>query len=374
MGKWNNKETNKEEDVEMKDELNEVNELEEEDFSEEYFDGVEGLKDAIQEGDIFELIEKEIRNSDMDDSEKESRIARLLSAKSQKINIMFVGGTGVGKSSTVNALFNMEVAKVGVSADPETDSINEYQLQNLTIWDTPGFGDGKNDIKTKKAIMKKLAEVDEKGKPLIDLVLVILDASSRDFSAAYELIKNVIKPSFGNETRRRTLVALNQADVAMKGRYWDYEKNEPQEELLKYLKDEVDTVEKRILSETGYTIRPVFYSAGFKDGDNKQGDPYNLSKLMYYITLSVPKNKRLILAQNINPNKDAWLHDDKTKNYSQRFGKKLAESIGLESGIGVGTGFAVGCLFFGLPGGFIGAAVGAVTGGIKGFFSGLIAS
>ena len=33
---------------------------------------------------------------------------------------MITGATGSGKSSTINALFNMEVAKVGVGVNPET--------------------------------------------------------------------------------------------------------------------------------------------------------------------------------------------------------------------------------------------------------------
>ena len=37
----------------------------------------------------------------------------LLNLKKQKINLMITGATGVGKSSTINALFNTEKAKVG---------------------------------------------------------------------------------------------------------------------------------------------------------------------------------------------------------------------------------------------------------------------
>lgn len=31
--------------------------------------------------------------------------------------------------------------------------------------------------------------------------------------------------------KKRLLVAINQADTAMKGRHWDYDKNEPKPEL-----------------------------------------------------------------------------------------------------------------------------------------------
>ena len=55
---------------------------------------------------------------------------------------MLVGSTGSGKSSTINALFNMDIAKVGVGVDPETTDIAKFELDNLIIWDTPGLGDG----------------------------------------------------------------------------------------------------------------------------------------------------------------------------------------------------------------------------------------
>ena len=63
--------------------------------------------------------------------------------KKQKVNLMVTGATGCGKSSTINALFGVEVAKVGTSVDPETMDIERYELDNLVVWDTPGLGDGK---------------------------------------------------------------------------------------------------------------------------------------------------------------------------------------------------------------------------------------
>ena len=68
---------------------------------------------------------------------------------------------------------------------------------------------------------------------LIDLVLVILDGSTRDLGTSYELINNVIIPNLGENKKDRILVAINQADAAMKGRHWDYNTNKPDGELEK---------------------------------------------------------------------------------------------------------------------------------------------
>ena len=62
---------------------------------------------------------------------------------------MITGATGCGKSSTINALFNMnaatqrEVARVGDGVDPETMEVGAYSLNDVfRVWDTPGLGDG----------------------------------------------------------------------------------------------------------------------------------------------------------------------------------------------------------------------------------------
>ena len=68
-------------------------------------------------------------------------------------NMLLYGDAGTGKSSTINAMFNMQVAKVGVGVDPETACIEKYELGGLTIWDTPGLGDGvERDIEIATAI------------------------------------------------------------------------------------------------------------------------------------------------------------------------------------------------------------------------------
>lgn len=144
---------------------------------------------------IYELLEKEIMSSDVTEEEKNRQLSKLLKARGQKINLMLVGATGSGKSSTINSLFNTSVAKVGVGVDPETKDIECYQMENLTIWDSPGLGDSiEKDEQYAREIAKKLSETDEEGTPLIDLVVVVIDASSKDMSTTYELINNVIIP------------------------------------------------------------------------------------------------------------------------------------------------------------------------------------
>ena len=116
---------------------------------------------------------------------------------------------------------------------------------------------------------------------LIDLVLVILDGSTRDLGTSYQILNEVIIPELGDDTGR-ILIALNQADIAMKtGRHWDYEKNEPDDTLKAFLEDKVASIRTRIKEDTGLDITPVYYCAGYKEESGAVVYPYNLSKLLY---------------------------------------------------------------------------------------------
>ena len=282
---------------------------------------------------------------------------------------MLTGSTGAGKSSTINALFNMDVAKVGVGVDPETSIIEKFILDNLVIWDTPGLGDGvENDERISRSILEKINELDEDGNPLIDLVVVVMDSSSKDLVTSYELINNILIPALGDDEKDRILLALNQADVAMEGTHWNEETNSPDEVLKVFLKKKADSVRNRIKEATGLSIRPIFYCAGYKEEGGEQRKPYNLTKLLYYIIKSVPKDKRLALAVNINNDEDNWLHDDKETDYKEKIKSSFGETVWDCITDGFDAGVEIGGNILGIPGKIVGATVGSAVGAVKGVF------
>lgn len=311
-------------------------------------------------------------NADISETEKNKLMKNFLHLKGQKINLIITGATGCGKSSTINALFNTEVAKVGVGVDPETMEITKYELDNLILWDSPGLGDGKEaDNRHAKNIINKLHEKDKDGNLLIDLVLVILDGSSRDLGTSYELINQVIIPNLGDNKEKRVLVAINQADVAMKGRYWDYDLNKPEPQLVKFLEEKVVSVKKRIKEGTGIDVDPIYYCAGYKEEGVEQNKPYNLAKLLYYIIRYTPTEKRLSYVENLNNNAEMWQDNDELQDYKEGILEGLGSTIISHIGTGGELGKSIGSLL-GAPGKAIGGVIGGVFGGVVGFVKGIL--
>ena len=298
---------------------------------------------------IYELLEADIMNSDLTEAEKAAKLSRLIQVRSKQVNIMLVGATGSGKSSTVNAMFNMNVAKVGVGVDPETTCVSKFELDNLTIWDTPGLGDGvERDKEITRDIISKLSELGEDGKPMIDLVVVVMDSSSKDLGTSYDLINNVLIPCLGSEAGKRIVIALNQADIAMKGNHWNKEENKPDDVLNAFLKKKADSVRARIKEGTGLDIEPICYCAGYSEEGEEQCKPYNLTKLLHNIIQIIPREKRLALVDNLNTNKENWMHDDEEEDYGEckenngciGNGVDDAGSYSLDDGVGT---YAVHC-------------------------------
>ena len=254
----------------------------------------------------LEQVAVDVERSDMGEEQKRKMLLHLTKLKEERINLMITGCTGCGKSSTINAMFNAERAKVGTGVDPETMGIQCYELDNLILWDSPGLGDGEEaDKRHKELIIQKLHEDDDKGRRLIDLVLVIVDGSNRDMGTAYELINDVIIPNLGEQPEKRILIAINKADAAQSGRNWDYEKHLPLPKLREFLDEKAASVKQRIRESTGVDVETIYYSAGFKEEGEPQEPSYNLLKLLLYILRYTPDDKRIILMNNLNQTEGA---------------------------------------------------------------------
>ena len=253
--------------------------------------------------------------------------------KNIKINVLLIGATGVGKSSTINALFSNNgstepVAKVGENANPETINTHSYHLDNMVIWDTPGLGDSKEkDQQHQKKIIDLLQRKDEKGNPLIDLILLILDGSSRDFGSAYKLIEEVVAPNLHDTDKDRLLIGINKADKVKHHKYWNEAKNQPTNELIKILEEQSNIVKQRIQENNGFNPDVIYYVAGEIENGDVHRPPYNLQKLLSFIIEKLPQKKRIAIADKINKNEENFQSNDDKEDYKQKIEKSFFESL-----------------------------------------------
>ena len=238
------------------------------------------------------------------------------SAGLNSLDILLVGATGVGKSSTINALLGDDVAKVGNSVYPETMNITAYCKGNLVIWDSAGLGDGiEQDIQHRQNIIKILSERKGKRKK-IDLVMVIIDGSGRDLGTTYCLLEEVILPNF---PENRIMILINQADMAMKGRHWDNDNMKPEPKLLIFLEEKAISVQKRLKETTGLNIdKFIYYSAEKK---------FNLDKIfqviMQYLDKMIERAMYKKLAERRRNRKK--LEEENRKKLEEENRKKLEE-------------------------------------------------
>ena len=259
----------------------------------------------------------------------------LETIKNTKVNVLLIGGTGAGKSSTINALFHtsgtqMEnKAVVGESANPETMGVHHYELENVVIWDSPGLGDSaQKDQQHQQKIIELLRRKDAAGRPLIDLIFLVLDGASRDFNSAYKLIKDVVAPSLQEGDKSRLLIGINKADKVMDTEFfWDSKTNQPKPELVVELEEQSKTVKKRIADDTGFNPDVIYYAAGYSHGGRMYREPYNLAKLLSFIIDHLPQNKRAAVAADINQNSGNFNSNDGKENYQEKIEKSFTDSL-----------------------------------------------
>ncbi|WP_330985153.1 MULTISPECIES: GTPase family protein [Enterobacterales] len=135
-------------------------------------------------------------------------------------SIGVMGKSGAGKSSLCNAIFKGEVCAVS-DVEACTREVQRLKIQfghrTLEIVDIPGVGESAERDEEYEELYSELL-------PELDLVLWVIKADDRAFSADEHFYKEVLLPAGGRE---KVVFVLNQVDKIEPFREWDQEHRRP---------------------------------------------------------------------------------------------------------------------------------------------------
>jgi uncharacterized protein len=199
------------------------------------------------------------------------------------VRIALIGLTGVGKSSTLNALFNSGApishtrACTQEALEYETD-VNEYEAsegRKIHVFDMPGLGEG---IKQDKVHIKTYARV----LPDVDLCLWIFSAINRAITPIQTFLMD-----YGHLTP--TLVfGMNKVDLVQPGaEAWNKTLNLPSPDQEKNIEDREEDFREK-LRECHWDGEVVSYSAEKR---------YQLQELLTQMLLAASDKRRWVLKQ-----------------------------------------------------------------------------
>lgn len=101
--------------------------------------------------------------------------------------VAVIGKSGVGKTTTINNLFNAQLKTSPTTVGTTKAQTKEFILSTggtLTVVDLPGYGRSEAEDREYKKIYETII-------PECDIVLLILQANTRDFSDDIEMIKEI---------------------------------------------------------------------------------------------------------------------------------------------------------------------------------------
>lgn len=121
-----------------------------------------------------------------------SKLAQLKAALRQEADrppkIAFLGKAGVGKTTTINNLFNAKLVTSHTLVGTTQAHVNEFALEtggSLSVVDLPGYGRTRKEDAEYETIYRAIL-------PDCDVALLILQADTRDFADDEEMIRNLM--------------------------------------------------------------------------------------------------------------------------------------------------------------------------------------
>ncbi|MGF1769552.1 hypothetical protein L4D06_19485 [Enterovibrio makurazakiensis] len=261
-----------------------------------------------------EIREKVAACSDMDASYKSRIHQRIRDLSDQTLNLLVIGAKGVGKSATLKALFG----EYDWQTEPpeEAQKVSRHQLNQMTIWQAQLPSEIESAPHQMNEVGALLSETTESGEPLIDRVIVVLDAASNNIDDCYLELCHTLIPMLGTMTENRLMILMNKSDkVARHIRGTSVNETMPLDAEI-WLDCTAATLRYRLIHNVGVQTRPISYNA--LAGESPSGRPYNLQKLLASLLENLPEEKRLLLLnQPLTLGDEQWREHDDKKVYRQ---------------------------------------------------------
>lgn len=201
--------------------------------------------------------------------------------------IALMGLTGVGKSSTVNALFDagQEIGEVLPCTKRPGIIHSSIDIFNgakgpVTIYDMPGLGE---DLRVEKDYLEEYIEL----VPEVDVAVWIIDAGDRAIAPIQRALKSLIK-AHGDKIASKFIVAINKVDSTAPGELeWNRKMNVPGKAQIQ----NIEAFERYVREGISYILpgwpgTVVSYSARQR---------YRLAQLMQAMVEAVPTARRWVL-------------------------------------------------------------------------------
>lgn len=221
--------------------------------------------------------------------------------------IAIIGFTGVGKSSTLNALFNAgqptsDVRSCTQNEAPIIGDVSKYtgSKGSIIIYDMPGLGE---DVYSDK----KHFETYRKVLPIVDLAVWTFHTGDRSMTPMQEALQGLIN-YLGNDFQNKLMFAINKADAIAPGESaWNTALNSPSPEQRRNIA-ELETYIKQKIRQ----ILPTWHGSIVTYSAKTH---FRLSQLMTAMVETLPKERRWVLGAVADIADPTALMNNEYRNY-----------------------------------------------------------
>lgn len=231
--------------------------------------------------------------------------------------VAVIGKAGVGKTTTINSLFDVEdftvepmkIEDKGYIGDIRTGTTTavkkRFELKagiSLDIIDLPGLGD---DIRKDAIYEQYYRDV----LPQCDIVLYILKADNRTLGEDERILQNIVLPHCPKD---KLIIAINQVDLLgeNEGLHWEDYVNLPNERQEKLIEDKQDSISKLFLEDLDIAVEKITCYSAIKR--------YHLLQLLESIVKTTPLGF-IFAIMGVEPRNPGDLADPEALKIAQSF-------------------------------------------------------